>query len=113
MTFDSVTSPSTTMELVELPFRQPTIAWFVDLQGTPNRLMSRAIARSDLVVIPLQASPADAEPMTFDSVTSPSTTMELVELPFRQPTIAWLGSQSRAYALFKGVCLADDIFCKP
>lgn len=34
---------------------------FVDLQGTPNRLMSRAIARSDLVVIPLQASPADAE----------------------------------------------------
>lgn len=34
---------------------------FVDLEGTASRLMSRALARSQLVVIPIQASPNDAE----------------------------------------------------
>nr|WP_010188828.1 ParA family protein [Sphingomonas sp. PAMC 26605] len=32
----------------------------VDLEGTANLAMSRAISRTDLVVIPLQASPVDA-----------------------------------------------------
>jgi len=34
---------------------------FVDLEGTASRLMSRALARSQLVIIPIQASPTDAE----------------------------------------------------
>ncbi|OKP00835.1 ParA family protein [Xenorhabdus eapokensis] len=34
---------------------------FVDLEGTASRLMSRAFARSNLVLIPIQASPPDAE----------------------------------------------------
>lgn len=34
---------------------------FVDLEGTASRLMSRALARAQLVVIPIQASPPDAE----------------------------------------------------
>ncbi len=34
---------------------------FVDLEGTANRLMSRALFRSHLVIIPIQASPTDAE----------------------------------------------------
>jgi chromosome partitioning protein len=34
---------------------------FVDLEGTASRLMSRALARAQLVVIPIQASPTDAE----------------------------------------------------
>lgn len=34
---------------------------FVDLEGTASRLMSRAFARSNLVLIPIQASPVDAE----------------------------------------------------
>ena len=34
---------------------------FVDLEGTASRLMSRALGRSNLVVIPIQASPTDAE----------------------------------------------------
>jgi chromosome partitioning protein len=33
---------------------------FVDLEGTASRLVSRAISRADLVVIPLQASAVDA-----------------------------------------------------
>jgi chromosome partitioning protein len=33
---------------------------FVDLEGTASRLVSRAISRADLVVIPLQASAIDA-----------------------------------------------------
>ncbi|MDC9589772.1 AAA family ATPase [Xenorhabdus sp. XENO-10] len=33
---------------------------FVDLEGTASRLMSRAFARSNLVLIPIQASPPDA-----------------------------------------------------
>ena len=32
----------------------------VDLEGTANRALSHAISRTDLVVIPLQASPVDA-----------------------------------------------------
>lgn len=32
----------------------------VDLEGTANLAMSRAISRTDLVIIPLQASPVDA-----------------------------------------------------
>lgn len=32
----------------------------VDLEGTANRAMSHAISRTDLVIIPLQASPVDA-----------------------------------------------------
>jgi chromosome partitioning protein len=34
---------------------------FVDLEGVASRLMSRALARAQLVVIPIQASPTDAE----------------------------------------------------
>jgi chromosome partitioning protein len=34
---------------------------FVDLEGTASRLMSRALARSNLVLIPIQASATDAE----------------------------------------------------
>jgi chromosome partitioning protein len=34
---------------------------FVDLEGTASRLMSRAIARAQLIIIPIQASPTDAE----------------------------------------------------
>lgn len=34
---------------------------FVDLEGTASRLMSRALARAQLVLIPIQASPTDAE----------------------------------------------------
>ena len=34
---------------------------FVDLEGTASRLMSRALARAQLVIIPIQASPNDAE----------------------------------------------------
>jgi chromosome partitioning protein len=34
---------------------------FVDLEGTASRLMSRALARANLAVIPIQASPTDAE----------------------------------------------------
>ncbi|WGF91045.1 ParA family protein [Marinivivus vitaminiproducens] len=34
---------------------------FVDLEGTASRLTSRALARSQLVLIPIQASPNDAE----------------------------------------------------
>lgn len=34
---------------------------FVDLEGTASRLTSRALARAQLVVIPIQASPTDAE----------------------------------------------------
>ncbi|MBD9544294.1 ParA family protein [Ensifer sp. ENS04] len=34
---------------------------FVDLEGTASRLMSRALARAQLVIIPIQASPTDAE----------------------------------------------------
>lgn len=34
---------------------------FVDLEGTASRLMSRALARSQMVIIPIQASPTDAE----------------------------------------------------
>lgn len=33
---------------------------FVDLEGTASRLMSRALSRANLVVIPIQASPMDA-----------------------------------------------------
>src|ERR1700712_5934441 len=33
---------------------------FVDLEGTASRLVSRAIRRADLVVVPLQASAVDA-----------------------------------------------------
>jgi chromosome partitioning protein len=33
---------------------------FVDLEGTASRLVSRAISRADLVVVPLQASAVDA-----------------------------------------------------
>jgi chromosome partitioning protein len=33
---------------------------FVDLEGTASRLVSRAISRADLVIVPLQASPVDA-----------------------------------------------------
>lgn len=34
---------------------------FVDLEGTASRLMSRALARAQRVLIPIQASPTDAE----------------------------------------------------
>jgi len=34
---------------------------FVDLEGTASRLTSRALARSQLVLIPIQASPTDAK----------------------------------------------------
>lgn len=34
---------------------------FVDLEGTASRLTSRALARSQLVLIPIQASPTDAQ----------------------------------------------------
>jgi len=34
---------------------------FVDLEGIASRLMSRALARAQLVVVPIQASPTDAE----------------------------------------------------
>lgn len=34
---------------------------FVDLEGTANRLMSRALFRAHLAIIPIQASPTDAE----------------------------------------------------
>lgn len=34
---------------------------FVDLEGTASRLMSRALGRANLVIIPIQASPTDAE----------------------------------------------------
>jgi chromosome partitioning protein len=33
----------------------------IDLEGTASRLMSRAIARADLVLVPLQPSPLDSE----------------------------------------------------
>lgn len=33
---------------------------FIDLEGTASRLVSRAISRADLVVVPLQASAVDA-----------------------------------------------------
>ncbi len=34
---------------------------FVDLEGTASRLVSRAISRADLVIVPLQPSPLDSE----------------------------------------------------
>lgn len=34
---------------------------FVDLEGTANRLMFRALFRAHLAIIPIQASPTDAE----------------------------------------------------
>ena len=34
---------------------------FVDLEGTASRLVSRAIARADLVLVPIQPSPLDSE----------------------------------------------------
>jgi chromosome partitioning protein len=34
---------------------------FVDLEGTASRLVSRAISRADLVLVPIQPSPLDSE----------------------------------------------------
>jgi chromosome partitioning protein len=34
---------------------------FVDLEGTASRLVSRAISRADLVIIPMQPSPLDSD----------------------------------------------------
>lgn len=42
-------------------YRRQSQFVFVDLEGTASRLMSRALARSQLVIIPIQASPTDAE----------------------------------------------------
>ena len=36
----------------------------VDLEGTPNRMTSRAFSRADLIVLPLQGMPEDAEMAT-------------------------------------------------
>jgi len=49
-------------EIIELIETTATKSQFVivDLEGTANLAMSRAISRTDLVVIPLQASPVDA-----------------------------------------------------
>lgn len=54
-----VTESSITAKLDE--YRKKFQFVFVDLEGTASRLMSRALARAQLVVIPIQASPTDAE----------------------------------------------------
>lgn len=54
-----VTESTITSKLDE--YRKKFQFVFVDLEGTASRLMSRALARAQLVVIPIQASPTDAE----------------------------------------------------
>ncbi len=54
-----VTESNVTSKLDE--YRKKFQFVFVDLEGTASRLMSRALARAHLVVIPIQASPTDAE----------------------------------------------------
>lgn len=54
-----VTESNVTSKLDE--YRKKFQFVFVDLEGTASRLMSRALARAQLVVIPIQASPTDAE----------------------------------------------------
>jgi len=57
---------------------------FVDLEGTASRMMSRALARAQLVIIPIQASPTDAE-LAAKAVNLIQEEEELLEkkIPFR------------------------------
>lgn len=55
----NVTESSITGLLDEYRRRRQFV--FVDLEGTASRLTSRALARAQLVIIPIQASPTDAE----------------------------------------------------
>lgn len=55
----SITESTITSKLDE--YRTKFQFVFVDLEGVASRLMSRAFARSQLVVIPIQASPNDAK----------------------------------------------------
>ncbi len=57
---DSAANEESFKEKLDLHRRQRQFV-FVDLEGTANRLMSRALFRAHLVIIPIQASPTDAE----------------------------------------------------
>ena len=50
----------TIVAVIEREARQSQFV-FVDLEGTPNRMTSRAFSRADLIVLPLQGMPEDAE----------------------------------------------------
>ncbi|EFO28482.1 protein ParA, partial [Roseibium sp. TrichSKD4] len=60
VTVDSATDEESFKEKLDY-HRQHKQFVFIDLEGTANRLMSRALFRSHLVIIPIQASPTDAE----------------------------------------------------
>jgi chromosome partitioning protein len=53
----------TIVAVIEREARQNQFV-FVDLEGTPNRMTSRAFSRADLIVLPLQGMPEDAEMAT-------------------------------------------------
>jgi len=57
---DSATDEETFKEKLDAHRRERQFV-FVDLEGTASRLMSRALFRAHLVIIPIQASPTDAE----------------------------------------------------
>lgn len=60
VTVDSATDEESFKEKLDAHRRQQQFV-FVDLEGTASRLMSRALFRAHLVIIPIQASPTDAE----------------------------------------------------
>ncbi len=57
---DSATDEESFKEKLDMHRRERQFV-FVDLEGTASRLMSRALFRAHLVIIPIQASPTDAE----------------------------------------------------
>lgn len=57
---DSATDEESFKEKLDEHRRQRQFV-FVDLEGTASRLMSRALFRAHLAIIPIQASPTDAE----------------------------------------------------
>ncbi len=57
---DSATDEESFKEKLDRHRREQQFV-FVDLEGTASRLMSRALFRAHLVIIPIQASPTDAE----------------------------------------------------
>lgn len=57
---DSAIDETSFSEKLDIHRRQQQFV-FVDLEGTASRLMSRALFRAHLAIIPIQASPTDAE----------------------------------------------------
>lgn len=57
---DSAIDEETLKEALD-QLRHKSQFFFVDLEGTANPLMSRALFRAHLAIIPIQASPTDAD----------------------------------------------------